>query len=133
MSERFIITITGEYKDLENDEWLTLPQIIDTLNQLNEKHNQLKKELASEKLKKWRLINHLKNIGWQETYIHDITDNTWNTLDINFDFKDTCSSKLNECNINLEKLQRDICKQVFYKVIENYPQMDKKNGGGQFF
>ena len=59
--------------------------LIDLLNEMHEYTEELKKELAHERLMSWRLTNHLKNIGWQEEFIDDIINNTYNTLEINHD------------------------------------------------
>lgn len=54
--------------------------ITDKLNELLQENKGLKKELKDEKLKSWRIINHLKTIGWNEEYILGIMDNNYGDL-----------------------------------------------------
>lgn len=44
MNKRFIITIANEYLDTEKDEWLSIEEVFDLLNNFNNENQQLKKE-----------------------------------------------------------------------------------------
>lgn len=55
--------------------------LIDLLNEMHEYAEELKKELAHERLMSWRLTNHLKNIGFKEEVIKDVMENTYTTLE----------------------------------------------------
>ena len=55
--------------------------LIDLLNEMHEYTEELKKELAHERLMSWRLTNHLKNIGFKEEFIKDVMENNYTTLE----------------------------------------------------
>ena len=44
--------------------------------ELVEMNLELNEKLKNERLKLWRLVNHLKLIGWNEEFINDIMNNT---------------------------------------------------------
>lgn len=64
-------TLRRDYNDCYNDN----RELLDMEIGLNT-------SLKDERLKLWRLKNHLKLIGWSEEFIQDITDNTFHTLEI---------------------------------------------------
>lgn len=87
--------ITDKFNELINENY-QLKKEIDTVNReynelLKDTQNlisvdmDLNHDLKNERLRLWRLKNHLKNIGWQEEFIDDIINNTYNTLEINHD------------------------------------------------
>ena len=84
--------ITVKFNELINEN-IQLKKEIDTVNQeynellkdtqdLISMDKDLNRDLKNERLRLWRLRNHLKLIGWNEEFIDDIINNTYNTLEI---------------------------------------------------
>lgn len=84
--------ITDKFNELINEN-IQLKKEIDTVNQeynellkdtqdLISMDKDLNRDLKNERLRLWRLRNHLKLIGWNEEFIDDIINNTYNTLEI---------------------------------------------------